>query len=115
MQILTLELLEEMPPRKIIACGIVENGPRVYQINMVSGDIGRQLFWIAKRGDGAADWAIYTEWLLTQRAWDTNKHGTDHIGPSIVETLRFGQKVLSRNNVATLVPHDEAAWRAYRQ
>lgn len=91
---LTLRQLEDMPDGIIFAHGETVNSPE--GINM-SND-GRSLHWVAKRGDGYHDWAIY----IGIASWDDELIKTN------------GDKVTGEDNIKKLVPCDNEAYEMYR-
>ena len=93
---LTVADLEKMEPGTIFAEGIVENSPE--GIYMTDDDLGRKLYWLAKRGN-IPDWCIYIHWADYGRAFVEQE----------------GDKVSSKDNIQKLVPCDDAAYKAYRK
>lgn len=65
----------------------------------MSGDyVGEKISWIAKRGSGNADWAIYVGWTHRTVEW----------------IMMYGQKVKDPANIRKLVPCDDEALALYR-
>jgi len=92
---LDLETLQTIPKGTIFAKGETtddQNG-----INMTRS--GKQLKWIAKKGYGYDDWAIYAHWATM----------SDHF----VETQ--GDKVTSEQNIKKLVPCSDEVYSKYRR
>ena len=65
---------------------------------MTNTNIGKKLLWVARRGGGPSDWAIYTHW---------QEMGIDYV-------LSNGDKVRDRENVKKLVPCTKEALDEYR-
>lgn len=106
---LTKQNLEEMASGEIIAVGIVENSPEgVYMTNYRKGDI---LFWVAKRGDGYPDWAIYAHFLKTSSLIEEDSEGN----ATIAGVLAMGDKITGGRDVKTLVDCDDEALSMYRK
>lgn len=92
---LTLQQLKDMPDQTIFAHGETVNGPEGINI---SND-GRTLRWIAKRGNGYHDWAIY----IGIASWDDSLIASN------------GDKVNNEDNIKKLVPCDDEAYKMYRR
>ena len=93
---LTLEKLKEMQPDLIFAQGVIEDSPKGINI----GNTGNQLKWVAIRG-GIHDWAIYADSPYESR-------------DSFEDVARYGNKVISEENIRKLVPCDTEAFKKYR-
>ena len=98
MIMLTIDQLKAMPSSNIIAQGTIENSKE--GIWMTDVHPGRQLLWVAKRGDGYPDWAIYTWWA--------NEADVEFV-------IKQGQKVTSEDNIRKLVPCTDKAYKMYRK
>lgn len=98
-QILTAGTLKSMPASRVFATGVTSNDPD--GVFMSNERRGEKLDWIAKRGDGFHDWAIYTWWNSENKpvSW----------------IMRHGQKVGDMNNVKKLINCDEGAAALYRR
>lgn len=104
---LTKEKLEQMQPGEIIAVGIVPNSPE--GIFMTEHRKGDNLLWIAKRGDGYPDWAIYCHFLHESRAIEVDSRGI-----TTITALMDGEKITGGRDVQRLVPCDDSALQMYR-
>jgi hypothetical protein len=91
---LDVQMLEVMPGGTRFATGESTDNPA--GINMTNS--GKGLRWVAVRGFGPLDWAIYIH-------WDTS---------DIEYIARHGDKVHSDKNIRALVPCDDVAFAAYR-
>lgn len=92
---LTVSKLENMTEGEVFATGLtIDNYTGV---NMNNSD--RILRWVAVRGHGFHDWAIYI---------DTDDH-------SEAEVKRFGDKVTEKDDIRKLVPCDDEAMNLYRR
>jgi hypothetical protein len=94
---LTRLKLSNIPQGEIFASGEIENSPD--GLYMVNSNIGRKLLWIAKKGYGYNDWAIYCHWL---------ENGIEYI-------KEYGDKVISKENIQKLVPCEEDVYQLYRR
>lgn len=92
--ILTLQKLKDLP-ESVFASGIVENSPE--GIYMTDSDLGRELIWVAKRGQ-IHDWCIYLHWADN--------------GANYAE--QFGDKLRNVENIKKLVPCESEAMEMYR-
>lgn len=100
-QLMTVEQLEAIEPGVVFARGTITNHP-TEGIYMVDSDIGRELFWLAKRRyDG---WSIYTCWSVLP-----------HVDPALLYQycLDYGDKLRSKGNIVKLVPCTEEAFELY--
>lgn len=93
---LTLEKLKAMQPDTVFAQGVIEDSPKGINI----GNTGKELKWVAIRG-GIHDWAIYA---------DSPYESKD----SFEEVAKYGNKVISKENIIKLVPCDEETFKMYR-
>ncbi len=84
---LTLKMLKDMPPGIVFATGEAEDSPA--GINMTHSH--KQLRWVAVRGKGMPDWAIYIYW---------DYETIDYIKVS-------GDKIHNPNHIKKLVECDE--------
>ena len=88
-RIINKEVLESVEPGSIIASGFFTDCD-----NTSICDTGKRLPWVAVRGQGAPDWAVYTQpiysdELLFPKVWDKDlirrmgdkfpKHMVDHL------------------------------------
>jgi hypothetical protein len=91
---LTKEQLESMEPGQIFAEGLDIDVPGGLHMTG-SGDLLR---WVAVRGQGIPDWAIYCHWEFFPRE----------------EVARIGDKVHHRTHIKKLVPCTADALDMYR-
>ena len=91
---LTLYALELLDPRATIATGTAPDSPE--GINMTNS--GRTLRWVAVRGGGAPDWAIYCHLANKDEEW----------------IKRHGDKVHDEQTIRRLVPCVDKAFEQYR-
>lgn len=91
--ILTLDMLKDMPPHTHFATGVTTDN--LNGINMTNS--GQLLRWVAVRG-GMHDWAIYINWAY--RSED--------------EVAKNGDKVCSIESIKYLVPCTDEAFKMYR-
>jgi len=91
---LTLQQLKDMPDDTVFAHGETVNSPG--GINM-SND-GRSLRWVAVRGNGYHDWAIY----IGISSWPEDLIKSN------------GDKVVDESNIKRLVPCDDETFGMYR-
>lgn len=94
MQELTVYALELLEPRATIATGFAPDSPE--GINMTNS--GKSLRWVAVRGQGAPDWAIYCHWSWRDVEW----------------IKRMGDKVHDRKTIKRLVPCTAEVLKRYR-
>lgn len=90
---LTVQMLKEMEPGKLFAHGEIQDSP--LGINMNGS--GKQLRWVAVRGEGMPDWAIYYHHLY---------HSWSFI-------IREGDKVCGEHHVKRLVACDDESFKMY--
>ena len=62
---LTLDILKTFKPNEIISTGCIVDSP--LGINMTNS--GKQLRWVAIKGEGYDDWAIYCHWDYHDIEW----------------------------------------------
>ena len=87
------QMLRAMPLHTIFADG------RCPDTSIGMGSTGKQLHWIAVRGGGPADWAIY----CSPDYWTE-------------ERIRgLGDKIHDEKTIRRLVPCDDQAYESYRQ
>lgn len=96
MEILTIEKLESIIPGTIFARGELPNSPE--GIYMTDNDRARMLRWLAVKGHGYDDWAIYCGWA--DQEWD--------------EIRSNGDKVHNKDAIQKCVPCDEEVFKRYR-
>ena len=121
MRKLTAKRLEEMKDHELINCGVTVNHPEV-GINMVDSNQGRELLWVAVRGNGFPDWTIYCAWKdLPGEDIQASKMflGTNPVGETGAPTIDYvcnqGEKVRDRENVEKLIGKlDDDVWKMYR-
>lgn len=106
MKKLTIERLEEMKPGEAINFGIAVNEPG--GIYLTDSRVGDEIIWVACRGKGAPDWAIYAHWKF-----ETPGRSLE----SPIDWIKtHGQKIYDRTNVEKLLgklPDD--VWERYRK
>lgn len=91
---LTLKELKAIPPGEVFATGVLPNSEEgLYMTND-----GGELRWIAKKGFGYNDWAIYCYWANQDVDWIKN----------------HGDKVTSKDNIQKCVPCSEECLNLYR-
>ena len=91
---LTKKMLEEMEPGHIIATGVLMDGP----LGLHMMGTGKDLRWVAVRGGGLLDWAIYCHWSEAD-----------------VEFIRMhGDKVRSENQIRRCVACSDEVLKFYR-
>lgn len=91
---LTVEMLKEMEPGKIFATGVHFDQPE--GLHMMG--TGKKLMWVACRGEGFHDWAIYCHFPF---------HGEDWI-------KRNGDKVHGEEHIKLCVHCTDDAFKLYR-
>ncbi len=92
---LTLDKLKAMAPGEIFAKGVVSNSPE--GVYMTGNDLGRELIWVAKRGD-FHDWGIYLHWASLGEQYVINN----------------GDKLTNKKYIDMLVPCEDQAFEYYR-
>jgi hypothetical protein len=92
--ILTEEKFKEIPRGKVFATGVLPNSPE----GLFMSDDGGELRWVAKKGGGYDDWAIYCHY---------SNHSVDWI-------RQHGDKVTMKENIQKCVPCDNAVFKLYR-
>lgn len=90
---LTEKLLKELTPGGIFATG-TRHDPRLYRGGMIQ--------WVAVRGEGMHDWAIYYHRYCPDRE------------DSVEWVKRFGDKCSTEAVIKELVPCDDEAFALYR-
>jgi len=95
--LLSLKELEGIPDGDIFAHG--KSTDNEDGINMLNTD--NQLTWIAVRGGGAYDWAIYV--ATTNLNWDHDR------------IKRMGDKVSMERFIRKIIPCTDEAYEAYRR
>lgn len=93
---MTLEDLKLTEAGKLFACGELPNSEE--GLFMTNVHPGRMLRWVAKKGFGYNDWAIYCQ-------WDDK---------SFVYIGEHGDKVTTKSNILKCVQCDEAMLNTYR-
>jgi hypothetical protein len=93
---MTMRELETVVPGEIFAKGELPNSPE--GIYMTDGNLGRTLRWLAVKGHGYDDWAIYCGWADT--SWG--------------EIRSNGDKVAGKDNIQKCVPCDDDVFKRYR-
>lgn len=107
---LTKQALETQSPDEIIAIGIGTNSPE--GIFMTNNNLGAKLLWVAKRGGGHPDWAIYCSFLnggSNMMECDENNFAT------ISGVLALGEKITNERIIKSLVLCDAEALEMYRR
>lgn len=94
MKELTEEQFKALPRGEIFATGVIPNSPE--GLFMTSG--GGELRWVAKKGGGYDDWAIYCHWATQTES----------------EVASNGDKVTMKENIKKLVPCTDAVLKLYR-
>jgi len=87
--ILTEQKLKDMKPGEIIATGV----------GTYDDVVNCEIMWVAKRGDGYHDWAIY--YLQSYQ--------------SIYKIITEGDKMFTNSVIKRLVPCDDEAFNLYRR
>jgi hypothetical protein len=91
---LTVEQLKTMPPLTIFATGTLFDKPG----GLFMTGSARELRWVAERGGGYYDWAIYCHYAEYDVEW----------------IRRHGDKVYSDKHIRMLVECDDEAFKLYR-
>ncbi len=94
---LTLDDLKKMDSGTIFAHGAMQDSP----LGLSYNDTGNLLTWVAKRGDGFYDWAIYCHWYKPNQ--------------DLMEVAKNGDKLHNLDNVQRLVPCTPEALELYRR
>lgn len=92
---LTTKMLDEMEPGMVFTRGTCTDNP--FGANMMNSN--RMLRWVAVRGKGCPDWAIYTH-FEDEMHWD--------------EVRTNGDKIFSPGHIRHLVECDDEAFKRYR-
>ena len=95
---LTIEMLKAMPLGTIFAEGKAKD----VEGELFMANTGKELHWIAKRGHGPLDWAIYYHFA------------TDDL-QAIEHIAQHGDKVCFDKNIRFCVPCDDEALKEYRR
>ena len=91
---LDLQMLKDMPPGTVFATGTETDT----KDSLFMANTGKELRWIAVRGGGHFDWAIYCHFADKDIEW----------------IKRQGDKVRFEKHIRRLVPCDDEAYRKYR-
>ena len=92
---LTVKMLDAMPPDTIFATGMATDTPD----SLYLANTGKPLRWVAVRGVGYGDWAIYA-----------------HLAHNNIEDIRnHGDKVHFEIHIRRCVECDDEAMGRYRQ
>lgn len=110
--LITIDLLEKSKPGTILAKGESSDEPHALDL----AGTGRMVRWVAVRGQGWADWAIYAQ---NPNYLDTNDPDVIAVGYAGIwdweKIVRHGDKVGMRSNIEYLVDVDgEEVWKRYR-
>ncbi len=92
---LDLQMLKTMPPGTMFATGVAMDKEN----ELFMANTGKALRWVAIRGHGAFDWAVYCHFSDKDTAW----------------VKRFGDKVGGEEHIRKLVPCDDEAYQKYRR
>lgn len=111
--LITIDLLENSKPGAILAKGEALDSPGAMNL----AGTGRTVRWVAVRGRGWGDWAIYAQ---NPHYLATDDPGVVAAGYSGIwdwmKIVREGDKVLIRENIKHLVDVDgEEVWKRYRE
>ncbi len=93
---LDLAGLKAIPAGIVFAEGLVANAPD--GVYMSNNRVSQQLMWVARKGGGHDDWAIYIHWA---------DMGRDYV-------LNHGDKVMNDSNIQKLVPCTKEVIDRYR-
>ena len=88
------KMLADMPPETIFATGLADD----VEGGLFMANTHRELRWVAVRGHGPLDWAIYCHFSTRNIDW-IRKHG---------------DKVGQEAHIKMLVPCDNEAFASYR-
>ena len=95
---LTLKELQAFPDGEVFATGVLPNNHiGIFLTNTREGD---GLRWVAKKGWGYTDWAIYAHW--------DDEHDTAWIAD-------HGDKVTTDHNIQRCVPCEDDVLKLYRK
>ncbi len=92
---LTVDMLKAMPLGTIFAEGKAKD----VEGELFMANTGKELHWIAKRGHGPLDWAVYCHFSESDSEW----------------IARHGAKVHHNEHIRFCVPCDDEALKEYRQ
>lgn len=96
-EILTVERLSQIEPGRVFAQGTAFNNEE--GLFMTANWPDKLLKWVAVKGEGYDDWAIYCDFAPC-----TN-----------FQIKQTGQKVTNKENILKLVPSTEEAYKLYRR
>ena len=88
----------DMPPGTTFAVGVAKDEPG--SLNMAR--TGKKIKWVAKRGEGMHDWAIYC-------------YFNEPVEVTMGYVTSWGDKVFSEEHIKMLVPCDDEAYSLYRR
>ncbi len=91
---LSIQMLNDMPVGTIFATGVAMDEPG----GLFMARTGKELRWIAVRGHGPLDWAVYCHLSENNTEW----------------IRRHGDKVHTEVHIKKLVPCDQEAFEYYR-
>jgi len=94
---MTFEELQALPSGEVFATGELPNSPE--GIYMTTDHVDQLLRWVAKKGWGYSDWAIYCHWAEIHDVEWIKEHG---------------DKVTSKINIQRCVPCTEEMFKHYR-
>jgi len=92
---LDVQMLQAMPPGTRFATGVATDCSE----GLFMANTGKELRWVAMRGQGTHDWAIYCHFDAA----------------TIDEIARTGDKVQMEQHIRFCVPCDDAALKCYRR
>jgi hypothetical protein len=101
-KMLDLNMLNAMPPGTMFAAGVGFD----VSYNIYVAGTGKRLRWVAVRGQGILDWAIY--YMPEDTVFGVK------IFPSDDRIAREGDKIFGNNLIQRLVPCDDDALKMYR-
>jgi len=93
---LTLEELKAFPPGKVFATGVLPNNEK--GIYMTPTKYGEDLRWVAKKGWGYDDFAIYCHWAFHDANW----------------IMENGDKITTKDNILKCIEMDDEVFKHYR-
>lgn len=93
---MNIEELKSILPGTVFAKGEIPNSPEgIYATDYKTGNL---LKWVAVKGRGYDDWAIYCGWA--DKSWE--------------DIRTNGDKVTGKENIQKCVPCDEDVFKKYR-
>jgi len=92
---LDVQMLKAMPPGTMFATGVAIDEPN----GLFMARTGKKLRWVAVRGEGMPDWAIYCHFESS----------------NIIYIKSSGDKVCDEKHIKMLVPCDDEAYALYRR